>query len=95
MTHIIRMHAHNGHYALVIGSSDWVARSIADAVMQYVKNEQTSTQRHFFITNTDDSMGRGEHWISIGISMRRMPYTRVAPPPGTPQIMFGYEDDSH
>ena len=58
-------------WPLTVGSTDWVAREISNALMAYVADGAgASPVRHFFVSNTHDSRGGGGHWISIAISMR-------------------------
>ena len=57
-------------WPLTIGSRDWVASKLADALMAYVARMPGTQERHFFVTNTQDGRSRGLHWISVAIEMR-------------------------
>ena len=58
-------------WPLLIGACDWVSRQMAERVMQYTQRGRVSgsPERAFFVTNTQDSRGRGMHWISVAISL--------------------------
>ena len=59
-------------WPVTVGSSDWVARKIAEAVMQYVNTQQQMWEQHLFVMNTQESGQQGSHWIAIGIEMKRV-----------------------
>ena len=58
-------------WPLRIGSLDWVARGIGEALMVYVRRGRVDgdPERAFFVTNTTWSGHSGSHWISVAISM--------------------------
>ena len=58
-------------WPLTVGSLDWIALKLSEALMEFVALGPTAEpSRAFFITNTDDCRRRGTHWISVAISMR-------------------------
>ena len=58
-------------WPLTVGSRDWIALKLAEALMEYVAlGRTTEPSRAFFVTNTEDCSHRGTHWISVAISMR-------------------------
>jgi hypothetical protein len=58
-------------WPLRVGSLDWVARGISEALMAYVVQNDVGgdSERAFFVTNTQWSGQSGSHWISVAISM--------------------------
>ena len=58
-------------WPLTIGSRDWFACKLSEALMAFVAlGRAAEPSRAFFITNTEDCRRRGSHWISVAISMR-------------------------
>ena len=58
-------------WPLRVGSLDWVACGISEALMSYVGRGRVvgDPERAFFVTNTQWSGQRGSHWISVALSM--------------------------
>ena len=48
-------------WPVTVGSSDWVARKIAEAVMKYVNTQQQNWEQHLFVMNTQESGRQGSH----------------------------------
>jgi hypothetical protein len=74
-------------WPVTVGSSDWVARKIAEAVMKYVNTQQQNWEQHLFVMNTQESGRQGSHWIAIGIEMKRMFFEGRT---GAGHSMYGY-----
>lgn len=60
-------------WPLTVGSLDWGARMIVEALMGCINagsNGSGEPLRSFFVINTQDCRQDGVHWISVAISMR-------------------------
>jgi hypothetical protein len=58
-------------WPLRVGSLDWSAKNICEALMTYVARGHVvgDPERAFFVTNTQKSGEGGSHWISVALSM--------------------------
>jgi hypothetical protein len=66
-------------WPVTVGSSDWVARKIGDAVMNYLNTKQKNWEQHLFVMNTEESGQKGVHWVAIGIEIRWMDFEGHTP----------------
>lgn len=57
-------------WPLTVGSRDWVARKISEALIEYVLSGSKRYQQHLFVMNTDETDKAGRHWISIQIGFQ-------------------------
>jgi hypothetical protein len=64
----------HGMAILRVGSLDWVARGICEALMTYVKHHGLQTvpdpQRAFYVTNTQTYQQIGSHRMALALSMQ-------------------------
>jgi hypothetical protein len=59
-------------WPVTVGSLDWVARKIVEAVMGYVTAPKSMWEQHLFVMNIDESGEKGRHWIAIGIELETL-----------------------